>query len=71
MLACRIDEDAAHQLSRYAKELSTVFPLDAVYLHELQKDFIHECRRLQAMISTLGRHVVVRKTVEFPVDQRD
>ena len=50
--------------------MRATLPIDAVLVHELEKRFVHERRRLQRVTGIFTREVAPRDAMQLAVDER-
>src|SRR5215467_5430965 len=66
-----VDQDATHDLGRYAKEVRAVFPVEAMLTDQAQVSFIDQRAGLQRVTGSLAAHIVPCQAMQLLVYQRD
>src|SRR5690606_10036117 len=59
-----------HRLGGCGKEVATILPHAIPVSDELEKGFVHECRRLQRLTRRLARHFCGGETAQLCINQR-
>jgi hypothetical protein len=70
ILACVVNQYAAHQVRGDPEEVGAVLPLDVVLVDQAQEDFVDEGGGLQRVVVPLAPDVIAGQPPQFFVNQR-